>query len=71
MRLQDAVSYFGSQNKLAEALGMSQGSMSSWDRDRIPLARALQVEKLTRGKLKVDMGLYRFKNRRANGEAHP
>ena len=63
MRLQDAVSYFGSQNKLAEALGMSQGSMSSWKRERIPLARALQVEKLTRGKLKVDMTLYAHKAR--------
>ena len=34
---------------LADALGIKQGSMSSWKRDRIPLARALQVEKLTRG----------------------
>jgi DNA-binding transcriptional regulator YdaS (Cro superfamily) len=68
MRLQDAVSYFGSQNKLAAALGMSQGSMSSWDKDRIPLARALQVEKLTRGKIRVDMGKYMFKNRRSSEE---
>jgi hypothetical protein len=68
MRLQDAVSYFGTQNKLADALGMSQGSMSSWKRDRIPLARALQVEKLTRGKLKVDMSLY-IRNRRSTPES--
>lgn len=58
MRLQDALSHFGTQQKLAEALGMKQGSISSWDRERIPLARALQVEKLTRGQLRVDMALY-------------
>jgi DNA-binding transcriptional regulator YdaS (Cro superfamily) len=59
MRLSDAVSHFGTQQKLAEALGMSQGSISSWDREKIPFARALQVEKLTKGRLRVDMTLYR------------
>jgi DNA-binding transcriptional regulator YdaS (Cro superfamily) len=58
MRKLTAVQHFGTQQKLAEKLGISQGSMSSWDPDRIPLARALQVEKLTRGKLRVDMALY-------------
>ena len=64
MRLQDAVSYFGSQNKMAAALGMKQGSISSWDRERIPLARALQVEKLSRGKLKADLSMYAHNMRR-------
>jgi transcriptional repressor of cell division inhibition gene dicB len=64
MKLSDAVSHFGTQQKLAEALGMSQGSISSWDRDRIPLARALQVEKITKGRLRVDMGLYLHQSRR-------
>lgn len=59
MRLSDALSHFGTQQKLANALGMSQGSISSWDREKIPLARALQVEKLTKGRLRVDMTLYR------------
>lgn len=58
MKLSDAVSHYGSQQKLANALGIKQGSISSWDRDAIPFARALQLEKLTRGRLKVDMTLY-------------
>lgn len=58
MRLNDAVSHFGTQQKLAEALGIKQGSISSWDRELIPLARALQIEKLTRGVLKTDLSAY-------------
>lgn len=58
MRLSDAVSHFGTQQNLAEALGIKQGSISSWDRELIPLARALQVEKITRGVLKADLSLY-------------
>lgn len=58
MRLDEAVSHFGTQQKLADALGIKQGSISSWDRDVIPLARALQIEKITKGKLKADLGLY-------------
>jgi DNA-binding transcriptional regulator YdaS (Cro superfamily) len=58
MRLQDALSHFGTQQKLAEALNIKQGSISSWDRERIPLARALQVERLTQGRVKVDMTIY-------------
>jgi DNA-binding transcriptional regulator YdaS (Cro superfamily) len=64
MKLEEAISPFGTQQKLAEALGIKQGSIPSWDPDRIPLARALQVEKLTGGKLRVDMTLYRHKSRR-------
>jgi transcriptional repressor of cell division inhibition gene dicB len=58
MRLTDAVSHFGTQQKLADALGIKQGSISSWDRELIPLARALQIEKLTRGVLKADLSIY-------------
>lgn len=58
MRLIDAVSHFGTQQKLADALHIKQGAISSWNRERIPLARALQVEKITDGKLKADLALY-------------
>jgi DNA-binding transcriptional regulator YdaS (Cro superfamily) len=61
-----AVNHFGTQQKLAEALGISQGSMSSWNPDRIPLARALQIEKMTKGKLRVDMSLYQRPGRAAS-----
>lgn len=58
MKLSDAVSYFGTQQKLADALNIKQGAISSWNRERIPFARALQVEKLTRGALTVDESQY-------------
>jgi hypothetical protein len=58
MRLKDALSYFGTQQKLANALGISQGSISSWKQDQIPMARALQIERLTAGQLKADLSLY-------------
>lgn len=58
MRLSDAVSYFGTQQKLADALQIKQGAISSWNRDRIPMARALQIERLTDGKLHADLSLY-------------
>lgn len=58
MRKEVAVNYFGTQQKLADALGMTQGAMCSWNPERIPLARALQLEKITKGKLKVDLALY-------------
>jgi DNA-binding transcriptional regulator YdaS (Cro superfamily) len=58
MRLSDAVSYFGTQQKLADALQIKQGAISSWDEDKIPMARALQIEKITEGKLKADLSLY-------------
>jgi hypothetical protein len=59
MKLSDAVSHFGTQQKLADALGIQQGSISSWNRKQIPMARALQIERLTGGKLKTDLSKYR------------
>lgn len=58
MRKETAVSYYGTQQKLADALGMTQGAMCSWNPERIPLARALQLEKITKGVLKADLTLY-------------
>jgi DNA-binding transcriptional regulator YdaS (Cro superfamily) len=63
MRLSDAVSYFGTQQKLANAIGIKQGAISSWKKERIPLARALQIEKITHGKLKADLSLYHGSSR--------
>ena len=57
MHKSEAVSYFGTQKKLADALGIKQGSVSGW-KDLVPIGRALQLEKLTRRRLKVDLSLY-------------
>ena len=57
MRKENAISHFGSQQKLADALGIKQGSVSGWG-ELVPLGRAFVLERLTNGALKVDLGAY-------------
>lgn len=57
MRKSEVLSHFGTQQKVADALGISQRAVSGWD-DVIPMGRALQLEKVTRGKLKADLAVY-------------
>lgn len=57
MQKSDAVSHFGSQRKLAEALGIRQASVSGWG-ELVPLGRAFLIERITNGKLKVDVHRY-------------
>jgi len=60
MRKADAVSHFGTQQKLAEALGRSQSTVAGWG-EVVPLDCAFLLEKLTRKNrdpLKVDLSLY-------------
>lgn len=53
----DVIEYFGSQEKAAKALGMKQPNISKWlTRGVVPELRQYQIEKLTRGKLKVSIG---------------
>jgi DNA-binding transcriptional regulator YdaS (Cro superfamily) len=53
MRTQDAISHFGSQAALAVALGIKQQSVQDWG-EIVPKLRQLQLERLTKGKLKAD-----------------
>ncbi len=53
MTKDQAVKHFGTQVKLAEALRMSQGSISLWAEFPPPL-RQLQIEALTQGALKAE-----------------
>jgi transcriptional repressor of cell division inhibition gene dicB len=57
MHKQDAVSYFGTQQKLANALGITQGTIGGWG-ELVPMGRALQLEKITNGALKADLSVY-------------
>ena len=64
MKTQTAIEYFGSKAKLARAfssnskpLGLSRASVTGWG-EVVPFTRALQLEKKTFGKLKVDLSLY-------------
>lgn len=54
MTYDDVIKHFGTQTKAAEALGLSQSSISDWKRVGITHLRQLHIEAVTRGKLKAD-----------------
>lgn len=53
MTKDQATKHFGTQAKLAAALGMTQGSVSLWG-EYPPAVRQLQLEALTGGALKAE-----------------
>ena len=55
-----AIKHYGTQQKLADALGMSQASVSEWG-EYPPALRQLQLQQITRGKLKAEPGLLAVK----------
>lgn len=55
MKKADAVLHFGSQSKLAKALGLTKSAVSQWD-EHVPALRAYQIQSLTNGNL-VAVGL--------------
>ena len=55
MTFTQVLKYFGTQVDVAEALGVTQPTISNWkSRGRIPKLQQLRIEHLTRGKLKAD-----------------
>ncbi|MGE6314540.1 Cro/CI family transcriptional regulator [Shewanella baltica] len=52
MKKAAAIDHFGSQAKLAAAIGVSQAAISKWPVD-VPELRAYQIERLTGGELKA------------------
>lgn len=50
--LKPAIEYFGTQAKLAEALGLNPMVVTQWKRRGIPPKRAKQISDLTDGKIK-------------------
>lgn len=54
MRKEEAISFYGSQSALARALGIAQASVAGWTGEYPPGGRQLQIEKLTKGKLKAE-----------------
>lgn len=57
MRKSDAVSHFGTQQKLATAIGKSQSTVAEYP-EVLPIGIALLVEKVSEGKVPVDLSLY-------------
>ena len=60
MTKDQAVSKFGTQIGLAEALGITQGSIAAWGTYPPPL-RQLQIEALTKGDLKAEPDCDKFR----------
>lgn len=65
----EVVTHFGSQQKVADALTaggfpIGQRSISDWP-DPIPMDRAVQLQYITNGALKLDLDLYRVQSRAA------
>lgn len=56
MTTDDAVKHYGTQQKLADALGIKQGSVAGWG-EFPPALRQLQLQQITKGKLKAEPGL--------------
>lgn len=55
MRTADVLEHFKTQKAVARALGISQPSVALWG-EYPPPARQLQIQKITRGRLKAEPG---------------
>lgn len=54
MKFSDVIKHFGSQASAAEALGVTQPTISMWKaRGRIPQLQQLRIEHATGGKLRA------------------
>ncbi|MNJ10050.1 DNA-binding transcriptional regulator DicC [compost metagenome] len=53
MNIEDAVKYFGSKTKLADALGIRPSAVTQWG-DEIPAIRQFQIQVISKNKLKAD-----------------
>jgi DNA-binding transcriptional regulator YdaS (Cro superfamily) len=56
MTTSDAIKHYGTQVKLANALGIRQSSVSEWG-EYPPALRQLQLHQITKGRLKPEPGL--------------
>jgi DNA-binding transcriptional regulator YdaS (Cro superfamily) len=52
MTKEEAIYYFGSQNKLAKFLGVYQSNVSGWK--KIPIHHQLKIDEHTEGELEAD-----------------
>jgi transcriptional regulator with XRE-family HTH domain len=64
----DAFQFFGSPQAVAEQLGITRQAVAQWE-DIVPPASAIQLSRLSRGKLKIDPDLYEGWHLRKNGKA--
>jgi DNA-binding transcriptional regulator YdaS (Cro superfamily) len=65
MRTEEAISWAGgTQQKLADKLGCSQSSVSEWG-DFPPDGRQLQIELLSRGRLRAEPNVFKRRKKAA------
>jgi DNA-binding transcriptional regulator YdaS (Cro superfamily) len=57
MKTEDVIKLYGSQAAAARALGITRSAVSQWG-DVVPLATAARLEKITAGKLVLDLRFY-------------
>lgn len=57
MKKSDLIEHFGTQNAVAEALGITKSAVSQWE-ERIPEGMAYKAQVITGGKLRVDPSQY-------------
>ena len=60
MTTSDVIRHYGTQQKVADALGIRQGSVSGWG-EYPPALRQLQLQRLTNGRLKAEPGILNVK----------
>jgi len=58
MKKKDAITYYGSQKAISDALHISEQAVSQWP-EIVPEASALKLERLTRRKLNYGENDYR------------
>ena len=62
MTTEELINHFGTQQKAARAIGISQPSVAGWIKaGRIPLPRQYQIQVITGGALKADLPALRKK----------
>ena len=57
MKKTDVLKFFGGGSATAKALGLKRQAVHKWP-DIVPLKRALQIESISKGKLKVKLSAY-------------
>lgn len=57
MLKKDVIEYFGSQQKIADAIGYTKGAISQWP-ERVPEKAASRLSVITGGELKYDIKDY-------------
>lgn len=60
MKTSDVIEFYGSQRKVAEALGLRQPSVANWE-EFPPALRQLQLEALTAGALRAEPDCDKFR----------